>query len=149
MNTSTLAQVRRITRPARLAIAAVLAAAIALPAAATPCYNVTFSFTNSHSTGKSILVKKVQYFDITSNKTRTQDVNNRECGFNKTCTTDAANLGSQFEPVLGHDLTDIQFYFSFKEADGDWSDAAWGGKKIPTDKECRNDRNYGAFSITG
>ena len=143
MNTSILAH------PLRAIVVAFGFAAIALPAAATPCYNVTFSFLNAHATGQRIQVKKVKYFDRISNKTRTEDVEDRECAFGKVCTTDGDDLGSLTEPVQGHDLTDIQFFLSFKEADGDWSDAVWGSKKQPTDEQCRNDRNYGHFTITG
>lgn len=149
MNVSTLAQKRVIAQPLRAVILALGFAAIALPSSAAVCQNVTFSFTNSHFSGGKIKVKKVKYFDRVSNKTRTENVADRECSLGNTCATDGDDLGSLTQPVQGHDLTDIQFYFSYKEADGDWSDAVWGSKKLPSDEECRNDRNYGAFTITG
>jgi hypothetical protein len=145
----------RIPAPrfARLAQAAALTLAVAFgaPAFAAVCQDVTFTVHNGHRTNDSIKIKKVKYLDVTANSTNTEDVVDIICGAGSTCTTLGDDLGSTFEARLGHDLTNVQFQFQYKELDGDWSDPVWSKKFKPSDRECRNDRDYGGdiWVITG
>lgn len=138
---------------ARLAQAAALSLAFSagVPALAAVCQDVTFTVNNGHYTGKIIKIKKVKYWDDTANSSNTEDVVDINCGTGKTCTTLGDDLGSIAEDRLLHDLTNIQFQYQYKEADGDWSTPVWSKKFVPTDTECRNDRNYGGSTwvITG
>jgi hypothetical protein len=138
---------------ARLAQAAALTLAVAFgaPALAAVCQDVTFTVKNGHVTNDSIKIKKVKYLDVTANTTNTEDVVDITCSAGNTCSTLGDDLGSAFEARLGHDLTNVQFQFQYKELDGDWSSPVWSKKFKPTDRECRNDRNYGSDSwvITG
>lgn len=137
----------------RLAQGAALTLALALggPALAAVCQDVTFTVQNGHRTNDLIKIKKVKYLDVTANSTNTEDVVDITCSAGSTCTTLGDDLGSTLEARLGHDLTNVQFQFQYKELDGDWSDPVWSKKFKPTDLECRNDRNYGssAWVITG
>ena len=138
---------------ARIAQAAALGLTISLgaPALAAVCQDITFTVNNGHVTNDIIKIKKVKYKDVTANTTNTEDVVDITCSPGNTCTTLGDDLGSTIEARLGHDLTNIQFQYQYKELDGDWSSPVWSRKFVPTDKECRNDRNYGGSTwvITG
>jgi len=137
---------------ARLAAAA-LALGVAGPSLAAVCQDVTFTFTNSHYTGKEIKIKKVKYRDTTAATTNTEDVIDITCQFGSTCGTWGDDLGSLVEDRLGHDLSNFQFYYSYREADGQYSLPLWSPKFKPAknNMECTNGRNYGtaAWEITG
>lgn len=132
-------------------VAAALALGIAGPSLAGVCQDVTFTFKNSHYTGKEIKIKKVKYRDTTAASTNTEDVVDITCQFGNTCSTLGDDLGSLVEDRLGHNLSNMQFYYSYREADGQWSLPLWSPKFKPTDKECTNGRDYGtsAWAITG
>ena len=136
---------------ARLAAAAALALGLAGPSLAGVCQAITFTVHNSHYTGDEIKIKKVKYRDLTAATNNTEDVIDITCQFGSTCTTYGDDLGSVVEGRLGHDLGNIQFYYSYREADGQWSPLMWSKKFKPTDQECTNGRNYGTASweITG
>ena len=137
----------RITQGAALSLAISLGA----PALAAVCQDITFTVNNGHVTNDLIKIKKVKYQDVTANSSNTEDVVDIVCGAGSTCTTLGDGLGSTFEARLGHSLTNVQFQYQYKEADGDWSSPVWSRKFKPTDQECRNDRNYGGtiWVITG
>lgn len=135
---------RLVTRPAIRLLAAVLALGLAAPAMSAVCQDVTFTVKNDHSTGKSIKIKKVKYRDVIAASLNTEDVVDIVCGHGQTCTTLGDDLGSVVEPRLGHDLNLIQFQYQYKEADGDWSSPVWSEKFKPSDRTCRNDRDYGS-----
>jgi hypothetical protein len=132
-------------------VAAAFALGIAGPVLAATCQDITFTVKNDHYTGDEIKIKKVKYRDTTSATNNTEDVVDITCQHGNTCTTLGDDLGSLVEPRLGHDLSNVQFYYSYREADGDWSTPLWSKKFKPTDKECTNGRNYGtsAWVITG
>jgi hypothetical protein len=141
-----------LTRRITTTLAATLALGLALPALSAVCEDVTFTVKNEHSTGKSIKIKKVKYRDITADASNlTENVVDYTCGFGKTCTSHGDDLGTLVSGRLAHRLTNIQFLYQYKEADGDWSDAVWSKKFAPTDEECRNNRDYGSsdWVITG
>ncbi|MBN8487712.1 MAG: hypothetical protein J0M20_08325 [Burkholderiales bacterium] len=132
-------------------VAAALALGIAGPSLAAECKDITFTVKNDHYTGDEIKIQKIKYRDTTAAATGTENVVDYTCPHGSTCVSVGRDLGGLLDPRLGHDLSNVQFYYSYREADGDWSTPVWSKKFKPTDKECTNGRNYGtsAWVITG
>jgi hypothetical protein len=140
-----------LTRITRLATAC-LTCGLAAPSMAALCQDVTFTFNNSHLSGGPIKVKKIKYRDITANQSGiVENIVDKTCANGSTCTTVGEDLTDVFTGRLGHDLTNFQFQYQAEDALGNWLPAVWSKKFVPTDTECRNDRDYGGSTwvITG
>jgi hypothetical protein len=124
---------------------AMLIGSAVVASAGDACTDVKFEFTNKHSSGRSIKVMQVKYYNKANGKWQTEDVKNKECAYGATCTTDGDNLRDS----EGEELTKFRFIFKYKETDGDWSDKDEGGDKVPDDPTCNAGKKYGPFSITG
>jgi hypothetical protein len=130
-------------------LALAIGAATALPARADDdaCRRVSFRFTNDHETRRAIKVVEVQYRNVVNNRNPTVDVTDVECAFGATCSTAPIDL----RDVEGNKIDNIRFVYRYREQDGDWSDKTSRGAG-PYDgkhKECRADRSYGPFALTG
>lgn len=134
--------------------AAILAVLVAAPASAgdDKCKGVFFRFTNDHKEQREIRVTKVQYLNVVNDRTPTLDVPNVICSYGATCRTQALDL----KDVEGENIKDIKFQYQYRVRDGQGGFSAWSdptslgaGPFDPEKKECRANRTYGPFAITG
>lgn len=130
-------------------LAVAIGAATAQPARADDdaCRRVSFRFTNDHETRREIKVIEVQYRNVVNNRNPTVDVTDVECAYGATCSTAPIDL----RDVEGNKIDNIRFVYRYREQDGDWSDRTSRGAGPFDDKqkECRADRSYGPFALTG
>lgn len=130
-------------------LAVAIGAVAAQPARADDdaCRRVSFRFTNDHESRRPIKVVEVQYRNLVNNRNPTVDVTDIECAYGATCSTAPVDL----RDVEGNKIDNIKFVYRYREQDGDWSDKTSRGAG-PFDgkhKECRADRSYGPFAVTG
>lgn len=134
--------------------AAILAILATAPASAGEdlCKGVFFKFTNDHKEQREIRVTKVQYLNVINDRTPTLDVPNVICSPGSTCRTQALDL----KDVEGENIKDIKFEYQYRVRDGQGGFSAWSnptslgaGPFDPQKKECRANRTYGPFAITG
>ena len=115
------------------------------------CKNVSFKFTNNQTvlgkTNGKIKVTKVQYHNVVNDRKPTVDVTDTVCNFGATCSTPGIDL----KDVEGNSIKDIKFEYRYQEDDGQYSLPTMQGAGAFNDahKECRANRSYGPFAITG
>jgi hypothetical protein len=133
--------------------AAILAVVSAAPASANDeCRGVQFSFTNDHKEQREIKVTKVTYLNVVNDRTPTIEVPNVVCAYGATCRTQPVDL----KDVEGNNIKDIKFEYQHRVRDGQGGFSAWSNPTLlgagpfdPQNKECRANRTYGPYSITG
>lgn len=132
------------------AIACAFATAV-LPQAALAdndqCRNVSFRFTNNHQTHRDIKVVQVRYHNVVNDTRPTVNVANVVCAYGQTCTTPGIDL----RDVEGNNIKDITFIYREKDRQGNWMEpwSRGAGPFDPQNKQCRANRDYGPFAITG
>lgn len=127
-------------------VAAFLGAAPEAQAGANTCKNVKFQFTNSHPDGRDIQVVKVEHHSEHDGKWRTEDVANETCAPGSTCTTNGDNLSG----VEGRDIDKVRFHYKVRDAAGNWSAVIVGNnRQVSGDQECKINKVYGPWAITG
>ena len=133
----------RIIRRAAKVGALLVAIGIGASASAAVCKNVKFSFRNDSP--DAIRVEKIVYWDDSDSKWRTEGVKHVECSPGDPCSTSGDDLGTVFDGVQLHQVTEIHYYHRHLIGSN------WGSLKYatyyPTDPECSNNRTYGRASI--
>jgi hypothetical protein len=111
------------------------------------CRNVSFSFTNNHTSGRDIKVVQVKYHNVVNDRNPTVDVVDTVCAPGQTCRTPGIDL----RDVEGNNIKDVTFIYREKDRQGNWMEpwSRGAGPFDPSNKQCRANRNYGPFAITG
>jgi hypothetical protein len=146
-----------------LLLAAAFGATAPLPTfAGDACRNVKFKVTNNHSSGKTIIVKRVKYFNKADGRWRTEVVNQNFslsvddplwaeigplgpldknpgliCKHGRECTTGGDNLSD----AEGEPLTKFRFIYIY-DAAGKWSGEVESADKEPANPTCNANKTY-------
>jgi hypothetical protein len=124
-----------------LTVLSILLSSAAIANASDTCKNVKFKFTNKHSSGGTIEVHQIKYFNKANGQWQTEGLNDISCGQGKTCTT----TGDDLKDSEGEELTKVRFIFRYKgtKSTDNWSDYVEGGDKIPDNATCYANKVYG------
>ena len=110
---------------------------------ASTCENVKFTVTNNHFEGREIEIRQVKFFNPHTGKTQTENVKNKICKHDKTCTTDGDNLANADKV----DLRDFQVVFKYREHDKGWSKEFHTQKFTPKYPKCGDNSKYGPIVV--
>ena len=108
------------------------------------CRNVSFKFTNSHSSGGQIKFQRIKYFNQANGNWQTEDVTNVVCNQGGTCSTNGNNLRDS----EGEALTRFRLVYKYKPtgAGANWSDEVESAVFEPGNSTCRANKTYGPGS---
>lgn len=108
------------------------------------CRNISFKFTNQHSSGGQIKFQRIKYYNRANGRWQSEDIRNDTCNQGRTCTTNGNNLRDS----EGEALTKFRLVYKYKPASAgaNWSDEVETGDLVPTNSTCNANRTYGPGS---